>query len=209
MLKATIDTLESIPEALREHYVRHEASGKFVLDVPDHRDHVKTLNGEAKAHREKAQALESKLAAYGGADPERVSSLADELRQSRQNEREALVNATLTVALARAKATGERMELLTQKLGQRITVETIDGKRAIRIGAADGTPMEGGKISDLVSEAVRTWPSLFESSAGFGSGAPVRGRAPGGGNTISRAEFDSLPAASQMAKVNSGVAVVD
>src|SRR5690606_9273044 len=101
-------------------------------------------------------------------------------------------------ALTKAKATAEGVDLLTERLGKRIHFETVDGKRKIQIMQADGsTPMAGSgadgaaTFDDLVKEAVKTWPSLFEGSGAGGSGAPNKGGKPGD-KTITRAEFDKL-----------------
>jgi len=207
MLKHMVDSLDSLPEALRSHYVPRD--GKFVVQVEGYTERIAALNAEAKTHREAKEAAEARLAAFKDIDPERVATLAEELRLSRANEREAIVSASLTVALARARATAEGVELLSEKLGSRIAVETRDGKRAVRITGEDGKPIEGATIASLVAEAREKYPGAFEGHGGSGGGAPTRaGRTPGG-HTIRRAEFEALTPGARSGKISAGVTVVD
>src|SRR3990167_1730389 len=172
-LATNLENLDGLDEALRPHYVQAK-NGKWIPDVEGLGDRIAALNSESRQHRERAEAAEKKLTAFKDIDPERVAGLAEELRLSRQSEREAIVRASLPVALAKARCTIEGLELLTDKLGSRITIETKDGRRKIRILAADGkTIMEGATIASLVAEARETWGGCFEASGGFGSNAPT------------------------------------
>ncbi len=208
MLKTNLDNLDDVDRALLPHYVQAK-NGKFVVDVEGYAERIADLNAEAKSHRERAEAAETKLADFKDIDPQRVVGLAEELRLSRAHEREVLVGASLTVALAKAKASATGIELLSEKLAARISVETKDGRRAVRILDAEGKPIEGATIASLVAEAREKYPGAFEGHGGSGSGAPTRsGRSPSG-NSITRRDFERLPAATQMAKVSAGVTVVD
>jgi hypothetical protein len=112
-------------------------------------------------------------------------------------------------ALTKAKATAEGVDLLTERLGKRIKFETVDGKRKIQIMQADGeTPLAGkgadgaATFDDLVTEAVKTWPSLFEGSGAGGGGTPPKGNGGGAaGKTITRADFEKLGPMERVAKL--------
>lgn len=126
------------------------------------------------------------------------SALETELNAARNSERSAIIETSVMGALTKAKATVEGVDLLTERLGKRIKFETVDGKRKIQIMQADGsTPMAGSgadgaaTFDDLVKEAVKNWPSLFEGSGSGGGGTPPKGGKPGQ-KTYSQADFDAL-----------------
>ncbi len=128
---------------------------------------------------------------------------------------QAIVNTSLATALTKAKASAEGMTALPKLIGDRVKVEFDDGGNAsFSILDADGKPMVGSlanglaNYDDLVKEAVKNFPSLFEGT-GSGSGKdPSQGR-DAGGKTMSRAEFDKLTPPEQGAKIRSGFKVVD
>jgi hypothetical protein len=130
--------------------------------------------------------------------------------------RKAIVGNNVASALAKGKATAEGLTLLPRILGDRIKIEFgEDGTETVAILDADGkTPMVGsGKgglatFDDLVKEAVKNYPSLFEGSGAGGSGTPPR-NAGGAGKTISRKDFDALGPVERAAKVREGIRPVD
>jgi hypothetical protein len=116
------------------------------------------------------------------------AAIESELNAARASERGAVVGERLSGALAKAGATEEGLELLPDRFGSRITFETVDGKRVVKIMKADGaTPMagsgEGGMatLDDLVKEATKKYPSLFKGSGAGGGGKPPEEK--GGGGT--------------------------
>lgn len=122
-----------------------------------------------------------------------------ELTAARASEREAVVGERVSSALARLGATEEGIELLPDRLANRIKFETVNGKRVLKIVQADGeTPMAGSgadgtaTIDDLVKEATTKYPSLFKANSGGGGGKPPEtpggGKPPAGGVPASLAE---------------------
>lgn len=120
----------------------------------------------------------------------REKELADELNAARSSERSAIVGERLLSALARAGVTEEGTELLPDRLANRIKFETVDGKRVLKIMAADGeTPMAGSgpdgsaTLDDLAKEATTKYPSLFKGSGAGGGGKQPDHKAGGAGVT--------------------------
>lgn len=143
-------------------------------------------------------------------------ALETELQAARASERKAIIETSVTTALTKAKATTEGLDLLTERLGKRINFETVDGKRVIQITQADGkTPMAGAgadglaTFDDLVKEAMKSYPSLFEGLGGGGGGTSPKGSGGAGNKTITRDAFFALAPAEQAAKIKAGFTVVD
>lgn len=148
--------------------------------------------------------------AVGAAQKERDSALGIA--------RNAIIGNNVTGALAKAKATAEGIDLLTERLGKRIDIKFgDDGAETVTILEADGkTPMVGsGKgglatYDDLVKEATKNYPSLFSASGAGGSGTDPKGlRRDAGGKTISRADFEALGPIDRAAKMKDGFKLVD
>lgn len=125
----------------------------------------------------------------------REKELADELNAARSSERSAIVGERLLSALTRAGVTEEGTELLPDRLANRIKFETVDGKRVLKIMAADGeTPMAGGgtdgsaTLDDLAKEATTRYPSLFKGSGAGGGGKQPDHKA-GGAGTTKKSDF--------------------
>lgn len=130
--------------------------------------------------------------------------------------RKAIVDTRVGGELVKAKATAEGLDLLTERLGKRVKLEFgDDGKESISILDAAGAPMIGSgsggvaNFTDLVAEAVKGYPSLFQGVGGGGTGSDTRQRQNVGGKTITRAEFDKLGAFERPAKLKEGFKVVD
>jgi hypothetical protein len=145
------------------------------------------------------------------------AALETELNAARASERNAVIESSLASSLTKVKATPEGLDLLTERLGKRINFDMVDGKRQIQITQADGkTPMAGAgadgtaTFDDLVKEAMKTYPSLFEG-AGGGSGTDSKGqRRDASGKTLTRAELQALSPAERMKKLTKdGFTVID
>lgn len=105
------------------------------------------------------------------------ADLAAELETAKTSERGAVIDNKLLTALTKAGATEEGIDLLPDRLSNRIKFDRDGAKRIINIMAADGvTPLAGSSkdgtatFDDLVKEAVDKYPSLFKGSGAGGSG---------------------------------------
>ncbi len=146
----------------------------------------------------------------------REAELTKSESEAKAAARAAIVDASVLGTLANYKTTQEGVDLLTERLGRRVQLEFVNGKPAHKIMQADGvTPMAGSgsdglaTYDDLVKEAVKTWPSLFEGTGAGGSGAPSKSGGGPAGKTITRADWEKLPDAERIAKRKDGVKVVD
>lgn len=145
------------------------------------------------------------------------ATLEAELTAARASERSAIIGTSLMAALTKAGATEEGIDLMPDRLAARVKFETEDGARVVKIMSADGeTPMAGsGKgglatFDDLVKEALTKWPSLFKASgAGGGGKQPGSGAGGAGNRTMSKAEFEKLPAKERAARMANGLTLTD
>jgi hypothetical protein len=128
----------------------------------------------------------------------------------------AVVRTELATALTKAKASAEGLTALPKLIGDRVKIEFDEnGNASSSILDAEGKPMVGSlpnglaNYDDLVKEAIKTYPSLFEG-AGSGSGTDPKGqRRDAGVKTLTRKEFEALGPSDKMAKMKDGFKVVD
>jgi hypothetical protein len=219
--KATKDA-----KALSEKVARWESLGKTDTEIQEMLE--KTAAAEAEALKKSGnfdailadtrKKAEDALKARETKWSEEKAALENELNLARTSERGAIIETSVNNALVKAKATPEGLDLLTERLGRRIKIETVDGERSVTIMQADGkSPMAGnGKdgtatFDDLIKEAVEKWPSLFEGSGAGGGGKSSRDAGAGGvkKNTMKRADFDTLNVYEQAARMKAGVNLVD
>jgi len=139
--------LEKVKPELHGFYVKDAKSGTYRLDLSDLKAHV-------AAH---------------------VSPVENELKLTRENERKLLLENGLGEALRHANIRPNYENLIIANIGDRVAIDTVNGKRVIRILQADGeTPMVGSgpnglaTLDDLASEAAKTFPSTFNGKAGAG-----------------------------------------
>jgi hypothetical protein len=130
--------------------------------------------------------------------------------------RSAVVDSGILGALSQNKATGEGSAILPRILGDRVKTEFTDGKFVSTIMQADGkTPMIGSgsngaaTFDDLVKEAIKTFPSLFEGTGAGGGGTPSKQAGGSGGKTLTRSEFEKLGPLDRASKMKDGFKVVD
>lgn len=202
-LPATVDRLEDLPEAVREHYVATE-DGRFRLDADGVED-VAGLKSALEKERAARKALKAELAARdeaGAGDAEAVPDDASEPEAEPEpaaapDPRQAALEARLVDAEARAALQAARgvPELLLPMLRDRLSVaEDGAGGLAVRVLDEAGKPqrreVEDGAyltVADLV-EGLRADPvygRAFDGSGKGGSGAPTAGRGEPGPLTIS------------------------
>lgn len=124
--------------------------------------------------------------------------LEAELEAARASERSAIIGNSLMAALTKAGATEEGIDLLPDRLANRISFERDGSERVIKIMAADGvTPMAGSSkdgtatFDDLVKEAVEKYPSLFKGSGAGGSGKLPDSGAGGTGKIKKRSDLNT------------------
>lgn len=130
--------------------------------------------------------------------------------------KKATVDAGISAALAKAKATPEGIDLFMQILPTRVKFDIVNGSPHIQILTADGkSPLAGtgadgaATYEDLVKDAIKAYPMLFEGSGAGGGGAPSRGGRGAGSKTILRSEFEKIDPGLRMGKIREGFTVVD
>jgi hypothetical protein len=244
-LAAVVDTLESVPEAVRGAYVPKD--GKFHLDFEV--EDVSGLKRALDSERNLNKAAKDKVAAWErlGKSPEEIDEMLaaertkaeqlaikagkfDEVLAKKLGDQkleydgkistaekqrlsalkiaeQAVVNTSLATALTKAKASAEGLKALPTLIGNRVKIEFDDnGNASSSILDADGKPMVGSlsnglaNYDDLVKEAIKEYPSLFEG-AGAGGGTPPKGGGGSGAKTITRADFAKLGPLEQAAAV--------
>lgn len=126
-----------------------------------------------------------------------------------------LIDAAATAALAEAKGSVDlllphvRASTRVKEVdGGRFVVEVVDKEGNARIADAKGTLMG---IKELVAEMRQsdTFGRAFEGSGHSGSGKQPGSGAGGTGKSLSRAEYNALPAARQREVALSGTAITD
>lgn len=144
-----------------------------------------------------------------------AEKLKAELDTVRRSEHQAVVKSGLQSALAEAGATTEGLELLPDLLHNRVKIETVDGKRVVKVYEADGeTPLlnkqgEPANLGDLSASLTAKYPSLFKAANKSGSGTQPN---TGGGaaiKTISRDAFNALSQSARAAHIRDGGKVTD
>ena len=83
-LEMVVDSLESVPEAVRGEYAKGE-DGKFHLSVNGGED-VSGLKSALQKEREQVKELKAKAAAYEGIDPAKATEALEKLRQIEEKE---------------------------------------------------------------------------------------------------------------------------
>jgi len=228
-LKAVVDTLEGVPEAVHSFYGKGD-DGKFRLNVEGLEDTsgLKTAlqkereNAKAaeqykklgmtpdeilalKTEREKAEEerarkagefdkLTEKMRAQFDAELAKVKAEYEPIAKSEQ---EARITIGLTNALSDAGASPEGLKLLPAILADRAKIETIDGKRVVKILDADGSPMlvkgKDATFADLATVVASEYPSLFKATTKAGSGTQSASSGAGSaGKTIEASKLASM-----------------
>ncbi|MBB6306229.1 DUF6651 domain-containing protein [Xanthobacter tagetidis] len=167
---------------------------------------------EIKAAAKKA--AEDQVAAAAKAANEQINTLTSERDKLMAD----LFGEKVGGAFTRSKFVTEKAavpaDMLQAMFGSRFKVE--NGKV---VGyAADGQPIysrtKAGEIADF-DEALESMVDGYANrdsilkGSGTGSGAKPNGGAGGGGKSISRKEFESLPPADRQARIREGVKLVD
>jgi len=190
-----------------------EALGKTPEEI---QNLLSTLEAEALEKSKKKGDFDSILAQKQAAWDKEKATLAAERDEARGFGQNSVRSSGIQGALAKAKATAEGLDLLVERLGKRVQVEIAAGKATAKIMSADGvTPMAGSApdgsatFDDLVKEAIKQYPSLFEGTGAGGGGKPPKDGAGSAGKTLTRTEYNALSPPDQARKVHAGFKVVD
>lgn len=191
-LKSALEKERKAARELEKRVKRWESLGKSDEEIAE------MLRAQEEAENKKAEEegdFQKILKQHQERFEKDKKELMAELEAARTSERNAVIGNSLMSALSKAGATDEGVDLLPERLAARIKYETQDGKRVLRIMAADGeTPMAGASkdgtatFDDLVKEAADKWPSLFKGSGAGGSGMqPQKGS--GGAGHKKKSDF--------------------
>lgn len=212
-LKSALAAERALNKTQKAELAAFKKSGKTADEIAEF---VAAQEAAAAEAAKKAGNFDAILKQHQDKAGAREKELLGELEIARASERSAIIETSVMGALTKAKATAEGVDLLTERLGKRIKFETVEGKRKIQIMQADGvTPMAGSAadggatFDDLVTEAGKNFPSLFEGTGAGGGGTPSKGGKPGSEKTLTRKDFDSLGPMERAAKIKGGFKVVD
>jgi hypothetical protein len=207
---------ESKASALKSALVKERAvngwmKSKLTLTPDELHDALRDEAGRLR-HDTFAKLIDQHVTQWAG----EKTTLEKELSLARASEKNTLTQTVLEVALRKSRATEEGVQLLSDRLSQRISMDTVDGKRVVTILSQDGvTPLQNGSgkngagtFDDLMKETIWAYPSLFKGSGAGGGGTPVKSPTPAP-NTISRAEFDRLDPVQQSKTVRRGITIHD
>jgi len=143
------------------------------------------------------------------------TALENEKTAALSTAKKAIVDAALSNALAKAKATPEGIDLFMQVLPNRVKLDFVDGSQQIEILAADGkSPLAGSGTAgaatydDLIKDVVKNFPSLFEGTGSGGGGSSPRGNRGAGSKTLTLTEFNALSHPERSARMRDGYTVV-
>jgi hypothetical protein len=199
-----LDTADSLRAALKkERDFRYAFEGKVKAweklgKTPEEiSELLETLQHEETEKLKKKGDIESLLKQHQDKWSKREQELLGQIDMLSSSERTAIVDERLHGALFKNGATEEGIELLPARLSGRIDVQTVDGKRVLKIMQADGkTPMAGSgadgmaTLDDLVKEVSSKYPSLFKGSDVGGGGKRPDGNS-GGSGVTKKSDFKS------------------
>lgn len=156
-LKTVVDSLDSVPEALREHYT--EENGSYVL-AHDGNDRIKEFRENNISLKQQAETLLEKLKAFDGVDPAKYQELAELERQKRDKEliEKGEIDTLLTERLESAKNTYQtqidaiKAELDTTR-GELVATKVTDTLKT----AAANAGVRPEAMDDVVRLASGSW----------------------------------------------------
>ena len=156
-LPSVVDSLDSIPEALHEHYA--ESDGQYVLDH-DGGDRVKEFRDNNITLRQENETLTANLDKYKGIDVEKYTELQTLERQKRDKELvesgdvETLINEKLeTVKTDYEKRMADLNDALDKTRGELVATKVTD---VLKTAAADAG-VNPKALSDTVKLASDDW----------------------------------------------------
>jgi len=156
-LKTVVDSLEAVPEPLREHYV--EENGSFVL-AHDGNDRIKEFRENNISLKKQAEELQTKLKNYDGVDPEKYRELTELERQKRDKEliEKGDVETLLNERLASERTTYQKQldainTELTKTRGELVATKVTDTLKT----AAANAGVRPEAMDDVVRLASGNW----------------------------------------------------
>lgn len=156
-LQAVVDSLDGVPEALREHYT--EENGKYVLDT-DQKDRINEFRTNNITLKQQAEDLEAKLKQFEGIDPAKYQELAALERQKRDKELieagdvETLLNERLESERSTyQKAIDDLKTALDETRGELVATKVTD---TLKTAAADAGVLPKA-MNDVVKIASSDW----------------------------------------------------
>jgi hypothetical protein len=213
----------------------HDDGKEVAFDALNAVTKISELNKEAKAHRERAESAESKLAVFKDIEnPEeaiKALSIVKNLDQKKlvdageieKVKQEAIKSVEDKYAPVVKERDTFRDQLYTEKIGGSFArSKLIAEKLAIpsdlvqaKFGGAfkvEERPGEVANFDEALEVLIDQYPhkeSILKGAGAAGSGAGGSGGASGGQKSISRSAFDSLDPASQMKHVKDGGKITD
>lgn len=180
---------------------------------------------EMKAQREQAEEEAARKAGEWDKLREKLQTqfetdkktLLERLSAVEASEHEARVESGLKSALIEAGVTEEGASILPDLLKNRAKIESVDGKRVVKIFDTDGSQMltKAGRdatFADLAAAAAEKYPSLFKAMTKPGSGTPPGGNGAGRADTqtVKASALEAMTAAQKAAyfKANPNVTVI-
>lgn len=154
-LAATVDTLEEVPELLREHYIAR--NGKFVLDTEgDQR--IVNARKEAQEERRKRQELENRLKGFGDLKPEDIEALR--MRRKREEDEEETASQRMQRLRTELDEVKRSTEMTTREkdaaLAQ-VRAELNQERIGTRIRSVAQAKVQSWAIEDAVLNGMRTF----------------------------------------------------
>ena len=156
-LKTVVESLDAVPEALREHYV--EENGSFVL-AHDGNDRIKEFRENNISLKKQAEELQTKLKNYDGVDPEKYRELTELERQKRDKEliEKGDVETLLNERLASERTTYQKQldainTELTKTRGELVATKVTDTLKT----AAANAGVRPEAMDDVVRLASGNW----------------------------------------------------
>jgi hypothetical protein len=216
-LKRALESERGLNKAAKDKVAAWEKLGKSPEEIDEMLAAERTKAEQALIKAGKFDEILAKKLGDAKLERDEAVGIASKREQSALNiAKTAVVNTSLATALTKAKASAEGLKALPTLIGNRVKIEFDDnGNASSSILDTDGKPMVGSlpnglaNYDDLVKEAIKEYPSLFEG-AGGGSGTDPKGqRRDAGGKTLTRSEFDVLDHGTRMERMKAGFKVVD
>jgi hypothetical protein len=144
----------------------------------------------------------------------KLKPLKDELEIAQASERNLIQN-EFSAALRAAGIRANYEDLIIANVGGKISLDTIDGQRIVRVKDADGYTLPGtgpngtATLADLAKVVATQFPSVFPNSTNASSSNAHTVPARHDDKTLLRSEFDALSGRERAAKMADGFTVTD